>query len=145
MQWDFWRRKQRESDLEDELDHDLALDAEERIRSGASPQESAWASRRDFGNPSLLKEGLREMWGWTSLDRLNRDLRYGWRSLRKSPLFAIMAVLSLSLGIGANASIFSAINAILFRPLPLERPSELISLNEKVGGNALPLVSYQDL
>ncbi|MGA7413894.1 MAG: ABC transporter permease [Bryobacteraceae bacterium] len=144
MRWDFWRRKQRDTDLEDEIAHDLALDAEERIRSGASPRESEWASRRDFGNVSMLKEGLREMWGWTSLDRLDRDLRYGWRSLRKSPLFAIMAVLSLSLGIGANASIFSAINTILFRPLPVERPSELISLNERVGGTALPLVSYPD-
>ncbi len=144
MRWDFWRRNRRDTDLEDEIAHDLALDAEERIRSGATPQESEWASRRDFGNVSLMKEGLREMWGWTSLDRLDRDLRYGWRSLRKSPLFAIMAVLSLSLGIGANASIFSAINAILFRPLPVEGPSELISINEKVGGNALPLLSYPD-
>src|SRR5713226_7629217 len=144
MRWDFWRRKRRETDLEDEIAYDLALDAEERISSGATPQEAQLASRRDFGNVGLLKEGIREMWGWTSLERIGRDLRYGWRNLRKSPLFASMAVLSLALGIGANASIFSVISAILLRPLPgVERGSELVSLNESLGGkNSLPLLSY---
>src|SRR5271169_6214242 len=118
MRWDFWRRKHHEVDLDDEIAHDLALEAEERILSGAAPREAELAARRDFGNVGLLKEGIREMWGWTSLERLARDFRFGWRSLRRSPLFATMAVLSLALGIGANASIFSVINTILLRPLP---------------------------
>ncbi len=144
MRWDFWRRKHNEADLDDEIAHDLALEAEERILSGATPQEAELAARRDFGNVGLLKEGIREMWGWGSLERLGRDVRYGWRSLRRSPLFAGMAVLSLALGIGANASIFSVINTILFRPLPsVERASQLVSLNESLGGNnPLPLISY---
>src|SRR5262249_17278592 len=115
------------------------------IRSGETPREAALSSRRDFGNVGLLKEGIREMWGWTSLERLGADIRYGCRSLRNNPLFTIMAVLSLALGIGANASIFSVINAILLRPLPgVERPGELFSLNTKMGarGNTLPLLSY---
>jgi macrolide transport system ATP-binding/permease protein len=144
MRWDFWRRKHHEADLDDEIAHDLALEAEERILSGASPKDAQLAARRDFGNVGLLKEGLRELWGWGSLERLGRDLRYGWRSLRRSPLFAGMAVLSLALGIGANASIFSVINTILFRPLPnVEHASQLVSLNESLGGNnPLPLLSY---
>lgn len=144
MRWDFWRRKHHELDLDDEIAHDLALEAAERIRAGASPREAELASRRDFGNVGLLKEGVRESWGWSSVERLGRDVRYAWRTLRRSPLFAGMAVLSLALGIGANATIFSVINSILLRPLPgVERASEVVSLNEKVSGAALPLISYR--
>ncbi len=140
------RRKQREADLEDELAYDLALDAAERMRAGLTRREAEQASRRDFGNVGLSKESTREMWGWTSVERLGRDLRYGWRTLSKSPLFATMAVLSLALGIGANLSIFSVINAILLQPIPgVERGSELVSLNEKFGGaNTPPMISYPD-
>jgi hypothetical protein len=146
MRWDFWKQKRRETDLDDEIAHDLALAAEERIRSGETRRAAELAARRDFGNVGLLKEGIREMWGWTSVERLGRDLRYGWRNLRGSPLFAGMSVLSLALGIGANASIFSVINAILLRPLPVvERASELVSLNEKFSArNTAPMVSYPD-
>src|SRR5437870_4868874 len=129
MRWDFWRRERRETDLEDEIAYDLALDAEERIRSGVARQEAEQASRRDFGNVLLMKEGIREMWGWTSLERLAQDLRYGWRTLRKNPLFATMAVLSLALGIGANTAIFSFMDAILLRALPVQGPEDLVILN----------------
>jgi len=73
---------------------------------------------------------------------LSHDLRAGVRRLRQNPGFSIIAILTLALGIGANASIFSVINAILFRPLPLERPSELVSLNETMAGNTVPFLSY---
>jgi macrolide transport system ATP-binding/permease protein len=129
MRWDFWRRKRRETDLDDEIAYDLAMEAEERVRSGVARQEAEQASRRDFGNVLLLKEGIREMWGWTSIERLAQDLRYGWRTLRKNPLFATMAVLSLALGIGANTAIFSFMDAILMRALPVQRPGELVILN----------------
>src|SRR5205809_2719773 len=76
---------------------------------------------------------------------LSHDLRAGVRRLRQSPGFSLIAILTLALGIGANASIFSVINAILFRPLPVERGWEVVALNEKVGaGNTLPLVSFLD-
>ena len=77
----------------------------------------------------LLKEDLREMWGWTSLERLGQDLRYGWRTLRKNPLFTSMAVLSLALGIGANTAIYSVMDAIMIRALPVRNPGELVILN----------------
>lgn len=104
MDWRFWRWRQRDNDLNDEFAHDLAAATEERVRSGISRAEAELASRRDFGNVSLLKEDVREIWIWASLQRLSQDVRYGWRTLRSDLLFTSMAVLSLALGIGANTA-----------------------------------------
>src|SRR5437879_10487574 len=128
MRWNLWR-KRRETDLDEEIAYDLALDAEERIQSGMSREEAGRSSRRDFGNVGLVKEGVREIWGWALLHRLRQDLRYGWRSLRRNPMFTAMAVLSLALGIGANAAIYSFMDAILMRALPVRNPRELVILN----------------
>ena len=129
MLWRHWRRKQREADLDDEIAHDLAAEVEERIQSGATPEEAERASYRDFGNVLLLKEDIREMWGFLSLERLGQDIRYGWRTLCKNPLFATMAVLSLALGIGANTAIYSVMDAIMIRALPVRNPGELAIVN----------------
>ncbi len=138
--WRFWRRKQRETDLNEEIAHDLAAEAEERTRLGASREEAEWASRRDFGNVSLLKEDIRETWGWISLERLGQDIRYGWRSLFKNPLFTSMAVLSLALGIGANTAIYSVMDAIMVRALPVRNPGELAILNWRWHAKEQPAV-----
>ena len=69
------------------------------------------------------------MWSWTSLERLGQDVRYGWRTLCKNPLFAAMAVLSLALGIGANTAIYSVMDAMMIRALPVRSPGELVILN----------------
>jgi macrolide transport system ATP-binding/permease protein len=129
MRWDFWRWSQRDRDLEEEIAFDVAAEAEERMRSGISREEAEQASRRDFGNELRLKEGIREMWTGSFLQQLAQDLRYGWRSLAKSPLFTVMAVLSLSLGIGANTAIYSVMDAIMIRALPVHKPDELVVLN----------------
>lgn len=129
MQWRFWRRKQHDADLEDEIAYDLAAGAEERVRSGMSREDADAASRRDFGNVLRLKEDVRQVWGWLWLQRLGQDIRYGWRTLRNNPLFAAMAVLSLALGIGANTAIYSIIDAIMLRALPVQNPGELAILN----------------
>jgi predicted permease len=129
MRWKFWRRKQRDTDLDDEIAYDLAAGAEERIQLGVSREEAEQASRRDFGNLTLVKEDIREVWGWTSLQRLGQDVRYGWRTIGKNPLFAIMAVLSLALGIGANTAIYSVMDAIMIRALPVRNPGDLVILN----------------
>ncbi len=129
MRWPFSRTKQREKDLEDELAFDLAADAEERVRAGAPRDQAIFESRRDMGNAMLIREDVREAWGGAAFGRFGQDVRYGLRTLRKNPLFAAIAVLSLALGIGSATAIYSVMDAILFRALPVRNPRELAILN----------------
>lgn len=129
MRFLFWRRKRLDAELEEEIAFDLAAEAEERVRSGVPREEAERASRRDFGNVLMRKEDVREIWGWMWLQRFGQDLRYGWRTWRKNPLFVAMAVLSLALGIGANTAIFSVMDAVMLRALPVRDPGQLVILN----------------
>jgi predicted permease len=124
-----WRRqKQRDEDLERELNSHLELEAAEQVENGVSPDEARFAARRVFGNTTFIKEETREMWGWTRLEQFLQDVRYGARLLARSPGFTILALVMLALGIGANTAIFSLIDAILFRSLPVRDPSQLVVL-----------------
>jgi macrolide transport system ATP-binding/permease protein len=132
LRWPFKqskREKELEKELEDEIAFDLAAETEERVRAGVPREEAIRASRRDLGNAALIKEDVREAWGWAALGRFGQDIRYGLRTLRKSPLFAAMAVLSLALGIGSATAIYSVMDAVLFRALPVRHPRELAILN----------------
>jgi putative ABC transport system permease protein len=123
-----WFRKTREQDLERELRSHLELEAEEQQDSGLSPNDAPSAARRAFGNTTLVMEDMRAMWAWTSIDRLAQDLRYALRTMRKNLGFSAAAILSLALGIGANTAIFSLVDALLLRSLPVRNPAALVQV-----------------
>jgi predicted permease len=123
-----WRRRDRDAEVERELEAHLELESEEQRDSGVPPEEARHAARRAFGNTTRVQEDVREIWSAIWLERFARDVRYAARSLRKSPGFAAVAILTLALGIGANTAIFSAIDALMLRPLPFTAADQLVRI-----------------
>src|SRR5579859_5161719 len=121
-QWWNWRK--RDAELEKEIQHHLQMAAKERAERGASVREAQAAARREFGNVGLVKEVTRDGWRW--LENLYEDLRYGFRTLGKSKGFAAVAILTLALGIGANTAIFSVVQGVLLRAIPVRDARQLV-------------------
>lgn len=122
------RAEQLERQLDDELRAHLEMLVEENLRHGMPPEEARYAALRAFGGVEQLKEQYREQRGLPMIETLIQDLRYSLRQLRRSPGFAAVAVLTLALGIGANTAIFSLLNTLLFRDLPVSHPEQLVEI-----------------
>src|SRR5688572_5384069 len=106
-------------EMNDEMRDHLARATERLMARGIPRADAEAAARREFGNLAVLTEEGRDARGASWVESLRGDVRYGLRSLRRSPAFAAVAVISLAIGIGANTAIFSLINAVMLRPLPV--------------------------
>jgi predicted permease len=124
------RRKQLEKDLDEELAFHLAMREEKKRAEGVAAEEAKYAARRQFGNATRVKEICREMWSLASLETLWRDLRYGARALAKNPGFTVVAVLAIALGIGVNTGIFSVLNGVALRLLPIPNAEQIVSVDQ---------------
>jgi predicted permease len=139
-----WRRSEFEREMADELRFHLDQRAHDLASHGLSPEEARRQASLEFGGFEGYKEKCREAGGWMLLSDLRADMTYGLRRLRRSPGFAVAAILSLALGVGANTLVFSVVNSLLLRPLPVGRPQELFFLEaDRRPSHSYPL--YKDL
>jgi macrolide transport system ATP-binding/permease protein len=123
------QRRRKEDELREELQFHLDEEAAQQRERGVAEQEARWAARRELGNVALVRQDTRSAWGWTMVEQFGQDLRYAFRTMNGNRLFALLAVLSLALGIGANTAIYSFLDSILLRSLPVADPESLVVLN----------------
>ena len=141
----FWRRR-KQNDFSEEIEAHLALEVDRMVsEEGMSRSEAEAAARREFGNVARTEERFYEAGRWLWLDHLKRDFAYAGRVLLRSPGFTLVAVLSLALGIGVNALVFSVVNALVLRPLPIDHPEQVVFIegSNHHPGNSFP--NYREL
>jgi predicted permease len=146
------RRRDFERDTDEEFAIHLSLLTERFIARGLSPEEARYAARRQFGGETQVKIAVRDHGRFQPLENLFQDISYCLRQLRKSPLFALAAMLTLALGIGANTAIFTLVDQLILRLLPVKDPQSIVLLIGKgeyygsnMGLNALSYPMYQTI
>lgn len=134
-----WRRDQLGRELAEELEFHFEQKRAENLRAGLGPLSAAELTRRQMGNITIAAEECHDMWSFMSWERLQQDLRHGLRMYGGTPVFTAICILSISLGIGGNAAIFSLVNALLMRPLPYAQPDRLVRITGIYPRAAVPL------
>jgi hypothetical protein len=124
------QRRQKDADLQEELEFHLAAEAKERVAAGATQERARYAAQRELGNATLIAEETRESWGWPALEQAVQDMRYAVRMLLRTPGFTSAAILTLALGIGPTSAIFSVTRSVLLKPLPYRDPDRIVSIFE---------------
>ncbi|MDQ2777252.1 MAG: ABC transporter permease, partial [Acidobacteriota bacterium] len=137
-------RQQTETNLRDELGYHLDQEIETNVRAGMNPRDARHAALRSIGSMMLYEEECRDSRSTAFIESMGRDVRYAVRFLRRSPLFTAVAIVTLALGIGANTMVFTLVNTVLFRPLPVKDPQRLVFFNEGESGVNMSYPNYRD-
>jgi len=132
----FWRRAQWDRDRSDEMESYLRIETDENVARGLPYDEARAAALRKLGNSTVIREEIYHMNTIALLDELVRDMRYSLRMLARSPIFTAAALLTLAIGIGANAAVFSVVNSVLVRPLRYPKAEQLVALHQDAPGAA---------
>ncbi len=138
------RRRRREADLDEEIRFHLAEETEERVALGMSRERARAAARRDFGNVTLIRELTRETWGWGPAERLLQDIRGAVRMMRRNPGLVVVSAMSLGLGIGLNAILYTGVSAIYGHEPTMIEPDRVVGV-EPGNANQFSYPDYRDL
>ncbi|MDE1178557.1 MAG: ABC transporter permease [Edaphobacter sp.] len=138
-----WRT--RADDIDEEMATHLAMAIQDRIARGESPEQARQAAMREFGNPLLVRETTRGMWGGEWMERIAQDIRYAWRQMMRSPGFSATVIFTLALGLGATLAMFTVVERVMLQALPFHEERRLVTVTESGRKGDQPYIPWADI